>query len=119
MHLAETIVPFALGMPLISARRSQLLENLPIYVNKLGITHLGIVPSLIEATLNAAQSEDGDDIALRYIASGGEKMSDSVRRLSLFTLIMFIIKYLTFCRFSTNGQIILKFGLLTFMGQVK
>ena len=105
-------------MPLISARRSQLLENLPIYVNKLGITHLGIVPSLIEATLNAAQSEDGDDIALRYIASGGEKMSDSVRHL-LFTLIMFIMKYLTFCRFSTDGQIILKFGLLTSMGQVK
>ncbi|KJA27343.1 hypothetical protein HYPSUDRAFT_63026 [Hypholoma sublateritium FD-334 SS-4] len=78
VHLAETIVPFALGMPLISARRSQLLENLPIYVNKLGVTHLGIVPSLIEATLNAAQGEDGDEIALRYIASGGEKMSDSI-----------------------------------------
>lgn len=73
-------------MPLISARRSQLLEDLPIYVNKLGVTHLGIVPSLIEATLNAAQSEDGDEIALRYIASGGEKMSDSVRQL-LITLL--------------------------------
>ncbi|KAF8163357.1 peptide synthetase [Crassisporium funariophilum] len=79
VHLAETIIPFALGMPLFSARRSQLLENLPIYVNMLEITHLGIVPSLIEATLNAAQAGvDGSDIALRYIASGGEKMSDSI-----------------------------------------
>ncbi|CAA7271648.1 unnamed protein product [Cyclocybe aegerita] len=79
VHLAETIVPIALGMPLFSARRSQLLENLPIYVKELQITHLGIVPSLIEATLNAAQGGvEGSDIALRYIASGGEKMSDSI-----------------------------------------
>ncbi|KAJ3517178.1 hypothetical protein NLJ89_g674 [Agrocybe chaxingu] len=79
VHLAETIVPIALGMPLFSARRSQLLENLPIYVKELEITHLGIVPSLIEATLNAAQGGvEGSDIALRYIASGGEKMSDSI-----------------------------------------
>lgn len=77
VHLAETFVPLALGMPLFSAQRSQLLENLPIYVNKLGVTHLGIVPTLIEATLNAAK-EVGGMMALRYIASGGEKMSDSV-----------------------------------------
>ncbi|KAF9483747.1 peptide synthetase [Pholiota conissans] len=76
VHLAETIVPVALGMPLLTARRSQLLENLPVYVNKLGVTHLGIVPSLIEATLNASQTEK--DVTLRYIASGGEKMSDSI-----------------------------------------
>ena len=63
-------------MPLLTARRSQLLENLPVYVNKLGVTHLGIVPSLIEATMNASQTEK--DVTLRYIASGGEKMSDSV-----------------------------------------
>jgi hypothetical protein len=77
VHLAETIVPVALGMPLLSAKRSQLFESLPTYVNLLGITHLGIVPSLIEATLNAATN--GPGIALRYIASGGEKMSDAVR----------------------------------------
>lgn len=75
VHLAETIVPMALGMPLLSAPRSQLLENLPEHVKTLGVTHLGIVPSLIEATLNASK----DELALRYIASGGEKMSDSVR----------------------------------------
>ncbi|KAF9564589.1 peptide synthetase [Agrocybe pediades] len=79
VHLAEIFMPIALGMPLISARRSQLLENLPLYVNKLDITHLGIVPSLIEATLNASQGgSHGSDIALRFIASGGEKMSDSI-----------------------------------------
>ncbi|KAF6765264.1 hypothetical protein DFP72DRAFT_840166 [Ephemerocybe angulata] len=77
VHLAETITPFALGMPLFSAPRSELLEDLPHYVNTLGITHLGIVPSLIEATLNAASDGDGKT-NLRYIASGGEKMSDSI-----------------------------------------
>jgi hypothetical protein len=77
VHLGETFVPIALGMPLFSAPRSELLEDLPFYVNILGITHLGIVPSLIEATLNAASDETGKT-ELRYIASGGEKMSDSV-----------------------------------------
>ncbi|KAH6918511.1 peptide synthetase [Coprinopsis sp. MPI-PUGE-AT-0042] len=77
VHLAETIVPMALGMPLLSAPRSQLLENLPEYVKTLGVTHLGIVPSLIEATLNASK-DGGGGMALRYIASGGEKMSDSI-----------------------------------------
>ena len=76
MHLAETLVPIALGIPLFSAPRSELLEDLPYYVNTLQITHLGIVPSLIEATLNAASDEDGKT-NLRYIASGGEKMSDA------------------------------------------
>lgn len=64
----------------MSAPRSQLLEDLPLYVKLLGITHLGIVPSLIEATLSAVSEEsEGRDMTLRYIASGGEKMSDAVR----------------------------------------
>ncbi|TFK29988.1 peptide synthetase [Coprinopsis marcescibilis] len=77
VHLGETLVPIALGMPLRSAPRSQLLENLPAYAKALEITHLGIVPSLIEATLNAAKDDEGGTV-LRYIASGGEKMSDSI-----------------------------------------
>ncbi|KAG6874203.1 hypothetical protein C0995_003749 [Termitomyces sp. Mi166 len=79
VHLGETFVPIALGMPLVSALRSQLLENLPFYVKSLGITHLGIVPSLMEATLGAVSEEnEGRDMMLRYIASGGEKISDAI-----------------------------------------
>ncbi|KAH0583804.1 hypothetical protein H2248_009404 [Termitomyces sp. 'cryptogamus'] len=78
VHLGETFVPIALGMPLVSALRSQLLENLPFYVKHLGITHLGIVPSLIEATLGAVSEENEGNMTLRYIASGGEKMSDAI-----------------------------------------
>lgn len=71
-------------MPLYSAPRSQLLENLPFFVQQLGITHLGIVPSLIEATMGAVQERGGERMALRYIASGGEKMSDSVGHLNKY-----------------------------------
>ncbi|KAG5645251.1 NRPS protein [Asterophora parasitica] len=79
VHLAESFTPIVLGMPLLSAPRSQLLENLPFYVKRLGITHLGIVPSLIEATMGAVQEEDGGNgMALRFIGSGGEKMSDAI-----------------------------------------
>ncbi len=86
VHLAETFVPFALGMVLISAQRSQLFENLPKWIRKLGVTHVGIVPSLIEATMGAVEQFSGSkadisgeaEMKLRYIASGGEKMSDTV-----------------------------------------
>lgn len=86
VHLAETFVPFALGMVLISAQRSQLFENLPKWIRKLGVTHVGIVPSLIEATMGAVEEFSGEnadtsgeaEMKLRYIASGGEKISDTV-----------------------------------------
>ncbi|TFK76388.1 peptide synthetase [Pluteus cervinus] len=78
VHLAETWVPVTLGIPLFSAPRSQLLGDLPYYVKSLGITHVGIVPSLIEATMGAVQTDGVNEMALRYIASGGEKMSDSI-----------------------------------------
>ncbi|TDL27310.1 hypothetical protein BD410DRAFT_714619 [Rickenella mellea] len=86
VHLAETFVPFALGMVLISAQRSQLFENLPKWIRKLGVTHVGIVPSLIEATMGAVEQFSGSkadiggeaEMKLRYIASGGEKMSDTI-----------------------------------------
>ncbi|KIM49051.1 hypothetical protein M413DRAFT_438219 [Hebeloma cylindrosporum] len=75
-YLAVASIAFDVHWRRPFAQRSQLLESLPTYVNKLGVTHLGIVPSLIEATLNAAKEAEGP-MALRYIASGGEKMSDS------------------------------------------
>lgn len=77
VHIAEIFVPLVLRMPILSAPRSHLLENLPFYVRSLNVTHLGLVPSLIEATMNAVQ-QDGDNMTLRYIASGGEKISDAI-----------------------------------------
>ena len=40
VHLGETFVPIALGMPLFSAPRSELLDDLPFYVNVLGTLEL-------------------------------------------------------------------------------
>lgn len=93
MHLAEIFVALSLGMTLICAPRSQLFEDLPRWLDRLRITHVGIVPSLIEATMHAvaesvelAVDHDGTGVKkktmdLAYIASGGEKMSDSVSSL--------------------------------------
>ncbi|OBZ75800.1 Nonribosomal peptide synthetase 2 [Grifola frondosa] len=80
VHLAEIFVPLALGIPILSAPRSLLLEDLPYYIKKLRISHVGIVPSLIEATMGAIQEDEdaGHETTLRYIASGGEKMSDAI-----------------------------------------
>ncbi|KAI5124379.1 hypothetical protein M0805_008982 [Coniferiporia weirii] len=90
VHLAETFVCLSLGMTLVSAPRSQLLEDLPQWLQLLRITHVGIVPSLIEATMHAVtesveqsasesrSSVENAAMELAYIASGGEKMSDSI-----------------------------------------
>ena len=84
VHLAEILVPIANRLPILAAPRSELFEDLPYYVKELKITHLGIVPSLIEATLGAVEDRapSGQASSLRYIASGGEKMSDAVRFMS-------------------------------------
>lgn len=81
VHIAEIMVPLAVGIPILVAPRSLLLEDLPYYVKQLRVSHVGIVPSLIEATMGAAQEDEdaGEGTTLRYIASGGEKMSDAVR----------------------------------------
>lgn len=68
-------------MTLVSAKRGELLENLPLYISLLEITHVGLVPSLIDATMCAVEDDQkGEEMKLRYISSGGEKISDSVSR---------------------------------------
>ena len=81
VHLAEVFVALAVGITILSAPRSLLLEDLPYYIKNLRISHVGIVPSLIEATMGVVQGdeESGATTTLRYIACGGEQMSDAVR----------------------------------------
>jgi len=50
-----------------------MLANLQNNIIRLGITHLGMVPSMIEAALSTPE-----DLPLKYMASGGEKISDTV-----------------------------------------
>ncbi|RDX56754.1 peptide synthetase [Lentinus brumalis] len=80
VHIAEIMIPLAVGIPILAAPRSLLLEDLPYYITHLRVSHVGIVPSLIEATLSAVQEDEdeGHSNPLRYIASGGEKMSDAI-----------------------------------------
>ncbi|KAG2111633.1 uncharacterized protein F5147DRAFT_93647 [Suillus discolor] len=79
VHLSETLVCLSLGMLMISAPRGILLENLPYYISLLGITHVGIVPSLIDATMGTIQEDEAmGGSKLRFIGSGGEKISDTI-----------------------------------------
>lgn len=80
VHLAEILVSLSLGMVIVSAPRGILLENLPYYISLLGVTHVGIVPSLIDATMGTVQEDEAmaSGMKLRFIASGGEKISDSI-----------------------------------------
>ncbi|CAL1704680.1 unnamed protein product [Somion occarium] len=80
VHLSEILAPLTTGFPIVSAPRALLLEDLPFYIKELHISHIGIVPSLIEATMNAVQDDvdSGHLTSLRYLASGGEKMSNAI-----------------------------------------
>ncbi|KAI0721073.1 peptide synthetase [Cerioporus squamosus] len=80
VHIAEIMIPLAVGIPILAAPRSLLLEDLPYYIKHLRVSHVGIVPSLIEATMSSVQEEEeeGHGTVLRYLASGGEKMSDAI-----------------------------------------
>ncbi|KAG1753411.1 hypothetical protein EDB19DRAFT_828730 [Suillus lakei] len=79
VHIAEILVSLSLGMVIVSAPRGILLENLPYYISLLGVTHVGIVPSLIDATMGTVQQDEAmGGMKLRFIASGGEKISDSI-----------------------------------------
>ena len=78
-------MPLSVAITLVSAPHLQLLEDLPHWLRYLCVTHVGIVPSLIKATVCALEGDGALDSEehptnLRYIASGGEKMTDSVRR---------------------------------------
>jgi hypothetical protein len=84
VHISEIVFSWALGIRLVSApsARFELLSDLRRNIWRLGVTHLGMVPSMIEATFQAGTSrggaEEGKKVGLKYLASGGEKISDSV-----------------------------------------
>ena len=88
VHLAEIFVPLSVAMTLVSAPHLQLLKDLPHWLRYICVTHVRIVPRLIKATRCALEGDrvlDSEEhpTNLRYIASGGEKMTDSVRRSAL------------------------------------
>ncbi|KAG8774039.1 Non-ribosomal peptide synthetase [Ceratobasidium sp. 428] len=75
VHISEICQAWCLGIRLVSAPRYEILADLQENLIKLGITHAGMVPSMIEATLTGP-----DDLPLKYLVSGGEKISDSLLR---------------------------------------
>ena len=73
MHISEICQVWCLGIRLVTAPRSEVLSDLQDNIIRLGITNLAMVPGMIEATLTAPE-----DLPLKYLASGGEKISDVV-----------------------------------------
>lgn len=73
VHISEICQAWCLGIRLVSAPRYEILADLQENLINLGITHAGMVPSMIEATLTGP-----DDLPLKYLVSGGEKISDAV-----------------------------------------
>lgn len=66
---------WALGTRLVSVEsRLELLADLQENIINFGITHIGMVPSMMEATL----TKPADSLPLKYMVSGGEKVSDAV-----------------------------------------
>ncbi|KAJ3918621.1 hypothetical protein F5877DRAFT_78832 [Lentinula edodes] len=75
VHISEICQSWCLGIRLVSGPRYEFLANLQENIINIGITHLGMVPSMIEATLSSP-----DDLPLKYLVSGGEKISDGLLR---------------------------------------
>jgi len=73
VHISEIVQSWSLGSRLVSAPRFELLTSLRQHVQEMGITHIGMVPSMIEALL-----ENAGGLPIKYLVSGGEKITDSV-----------------------------------------
>lgn len=75
VHVSEIVQSWALGTSLVSVRsRLELISNLQQYIEDFGITHIGMVPSMIESCLFKGPEE----LPLKYMVSGGDKLSDEV-----------------------------------------
>lgn len=75
VHVSEMVQGWAIGTRLVTvASRMSLLADLQGAIERFQITHIGMVPSMIEATLKKSPKE----LPIKYITSGGEKVSDAV-----------------------------------------
>lgn len=75
VHISEIVQSWALGTCLVSVgSRLALLASLQELIEQLRITHIGMVPSMIEATL----SKRPEELPIKYMVSGGEKLTHAV-----------------------------------------
>lgn len=101
VHISEIAQSWALGTALLSAPRLSLLADLPRVIREKRISHMGIVPSMLKACVPGGPEEVMIDVdvdasadekewkegerkqrcALKYLVSGGEKISDEVLKM--------------------------------------
>ncbi|TIA69776.1 hypothetical protein E3P91_03426 [Wallemia ichthyophaga] len=73
VHISEITQSWHEKLALVTVPRAQLLGDLREYIVRMHITHLGMVPSMIEALL-----ETPDGLPLKYLISGGEKITQNL-----------------------------------------
>lgn len=74
VHICEMVLAWRHGLSLVTAPRAMLLDNLPLALSSLGVTHTGFVPSL----LDQVGLEPSHVPALKYLGVGGEKLSQRI-----------------------------------------
>ncbi|KAI9373828.1 putative nonribosomal peptide synthase [Aspergillus egyptiacus] len=74
VHVGEMVLAWRHGLRLVTAPRTVILDNLRQVLRLFRITHAGFVPSLLEQA--ALCAEDLPD--LRFLAVGGEKISETI-----------------------------------------
>lgn len=79
VHISEIVQSWCLGSRLVSAPRFELLTQLRKHIVDIGVTHVGMVPSMIEALLGTPEG-----LPIKYLVSGGEKITESVSLWDLF-----------------------------------
>ncbi|KAG8928334.1 Non-ribosomal peptide synthetase [Tulasnella sp. 418] len=74
VHILEFLAVFKHGYRICTAHRSELLEKIDRVIFGMAITHVNLIPSLIEAVIVPL----GHQLPLKFIGSGGEKLSDTI-----------------------------------------
>ncbi|KAL1306330.1 hypothetical protein AAFC00_005049 [Neodothiora populina] len=77
VHIGEMFLAWRHGLSAVTAPRSMLLDDLPLALSSLHISHASFVPSLLDQT--GLEPDDTPDLV--YLSVGGEKMSAKTKKL--------------------------------------
>ncbi|XWX00486.1 hypothetical protein V2A60_008506 [Cordyceps javanica] len=77
VHIGEMFLAWRFGLCAVTGERLSMLDDLPRTLKELRVTHVGIVPSLLDQT--GLLPEDVSDLV--YLAVGGEKMTSKTQQI--------------------------------------
>lgn len=77
VHIGEMFLAWRFGMCAVTGERLSMLDDIPRTLKELKVTHVGMVPSLLDQT--GLLPEDVPDLA--YLGVGGEKMTPKTQQI--------------------------------------